>query len=184
LELLPHPVGIEEIGLIHEEHLQRLIGLLRASYSHLVLDLSKSFTVTDLTAMRMSDVILLVAQLELTSVRNAVRILHTLGAEENLGEKVRVVLNRVGSDFWGDISLKKAEETIGKPIFWQIANDSKAMIGSRNAGVPLIQHAPKSKAQQGIAGMAHALGAKNDKPKEQPVAAGSGGGWFSRKSNH
>jgi pilus assembly protein CpaE len=183
LELLPHPVGIEEIGLIHEEHLQRLIGLLRASYSHLVLDLSKSFTVTDLTAMRMSDVILLVAQLELTSVRNAVRILHTLGAEENLGEKVRVVLNRVGSDFWGDISLKKAEETIGKPIFWQIANDSKAMIGSRNAGVPLIQHAPKSKAQQGIAGMAHALGAKNDKPKEQPVAAGSGGGWFSRKSN-
>jgi pilus assembly protein CpaE len=180
LELLPHPVGIEEIGLIHEEHLQRLIGLLRASYSHLVLDLSKSFTVTDLTAMRMSDVILLITQLELTSVRNAVRILHTLGAEEGLGEKVRVVLNRVGSDFWGDISLKKAEETIGKPIFWQIANDSKAMIGSRNAGVPLIQHAPKSKAQLGIAGMAKALGMKNnDKPKE-PAAAG-GGGWFGRK---
>jgi pilus assembly protein CpaE len=142
--------------------------------------LSKSFTVTDLTAMRMSDVILLITQLELTSVRNAVRILHTLGAEEGLGEKVRVVLNRVGSDFWGDISLKKAEETIGKPIFWQIANDSKAMIGSRNAGVPLIQHAPKSKAQLGIAGMAKALGMKNnDKPKE-PAAAG-GGGWFGRK---
>src|SRR5436190_389731 len=66
LELLPHPVGIEEIGLIHEEHLQRLIGLLRASYTHLVLDLSKSFTVTDLTAMRMADVILLITQLELT----------------------------------------------------------------------------------------------------------------------
>lgn len=179
LEVLPHPVGIEEIGLIHEEHLQRLIGLLRASYTHLVLDLSKSFTVTDLTAMRMADVILLITQLELTSVRNVVRILHTLGAEEGLGEKVRVVLNRVGSDFWGDISLKKAEETIGKPIYWQIANDAKAMIGSRNEGKPLVQHAPRSKAQQGIAGLAAALCGKNDKPAA-PAPSG-GGGWFSRK---
>src|SRR5438874_26491 len=51
LALLPHPVRIEELGLIHEEHLQRAINLLRASYTHLILDLSKSFTVTDYTAM-------------------------------------------------------------------------------------------------------------------------------------
>ncbi len=57
---------MEDVGLIHEDHLQRVIGLLRASYTHLILDLSKSFTPTDLTALRMADVILLVAQLELT----------------------------------------------------------------------------------------------------------------------
>ena len=75
-------------------------------------------------------------------------MLLTLGTEEGLSDKVRVVMNRVGSDFLeGDISLKKAEETIGKPIYYQIPNDAKAMIGSRNAGVPLIQHAPKSKVQ-------------------------------------
>jgi pilus assembly protein CpaE len=83
LSLLPHPVQMEDISLIHDEHLGRVIGLLRASYSHLVFDLSKRFTPTDLTAMRMSDVVVLVAQLELTSLRNVVRMVHTMEKEED-----------------------------------------------------------------------------------------------------
>lgn len=160
LSLLPHPVQMEDAGLIREEHLQRLINLLRASYTHLLLDLSKGFNPTDVTALRMADVILLVSQLELTSLRNTVRILLTLGADETLSEKVRVVLNRVGSD--ADIGLKKAEETIGKPIYWQVPNDARPMIDSRNAGVPLIQHAPKSKVQQSIAGLVQTLCGKGE----------------------
>jgi pilus assembly protein CpaE len=120
----------------------------------------------------MADVILLVAQLELSSLRNVVRMLLTLGAEEGLSDKVKVIMNRVGSDFMeGDISLKKAEETIGKPIFWQIPNDAKAMIGSRNAGVPLIQFAPKSKVHSSLMGLAAALSGRNngaDKKQQQP----------------
>src|SRR5439155_8321143 len=41
LSLLPHPVQMEDVGMIREEHLQRVIGLLKASYTHLILDLSK-----------------------------------------------------------------------------------------------------------------------------------------------
>jgi pilus assembly protein CpaE len=160
LSLLPHPVQMEDAGLIREEHLQRVIGLLRASYTHLLLDLSKAFNPTDVTALRMADVILLVSQLELTSLRNTVRILLTLGADPALAEKVRVVLNRVGSD--ADIGLKKAEETIGKQIYWQVPNDARSMIESRNQGVPLLQHAPRSKIQQSIVGLAEALCGKAD----------------------
>ena len=94
-----------------------------------------------------------------------------------MGEKVRMILNRVGSDYveGGDISVKKAEETIGKPIFWQIPNDAKAMIGSRNAGVPLLVHAPKSKAQQSINGLAQALMGNSPQPQEPPKRKGSFG---------
>lgn len=155
LSLLPHPVQMEDIGLIHEEHLQRVIGLLRASYTHLILDLSKRFTPTDITALHMADVILLVAQLELTSLRNVVRILHSLGNDEALNSKVRVVLTRVGSD--QDLSLRKAEETLGKPVFWQVPNDSKHVLGARDAGEPLLQFAPRCRAQQSIFGLAQAL---------------------------
>lgn len=162
LSLLPHPVQMSDIELIREEHLQRVIGLLRASYSHLILDLSKSLSPTDLTALRMADVILLVAQLELSSLRNVVRMLARLGNEEGLSEKVRIVLNRVGCDFFdGAISLKKAEETLGMPIFWQVPNDPKTMMGSRNAGIPLVQHAPRSKLYQNILGLGQALCGKN-----------------------
>ncbi|MFN4257786.1 MAG: CpaE family protein [Gemmataceae bacterium] len=169
LSLLAHPVQMQDIGLIHEEHLQRILNLLRASYTHLILDLSKGLTPTDLTAMRLADVILLVAQLELSSLRNVVRMLLTLGAEEGLSDKVRIVVNRIGADYVeGDISLKKAEETIGKPIFWQIPNDAKPMISSRNAGVPLILHSPRCKAQQSIQGLAQILSGKVESQPQEP----------------
>ncbi len=170
LLLLAHPMQMQDVGLIHEDHLQRLLNLLRASYTHLVLDLSKGLTPTDLTALRMADVILLVAQLELSSLRNVVRMLMTLGTEEGLSDKVKVIINRVGSTLEGDISLKKAEETIQKPIFFQIPNDSKAMFESRNAGVPLLQHAPKSKVQAAMYGLAAALTGKNNGAAEPAKA--------------
>jgi pilus assembly protein CpaE len=178
LSLLPHPAQMEDAGLIREEHLQRVIGLLRASYTHLVLDLSKGFTPTDVTALRMADTILLVAQLELSSLRNVVRMLLTLGTDPAISDKIKIILNRVGSEC--DISLRKAEETIGRPIFWQVPNDPRAMVESRNCGVPLLQHAPKSKLQQSIAGLAQALGGK-DGP--QPTSKSSGRwAFFSRKA--
>ena len=90
---------MEDVGLIREDHLQRVIGLLRASYTHLVLDLSKSFSPTDVTALRMADVILLVAQLELTSLRNVVRMMHDAGQRRGRwATRCKVVLNRVGGD--------------------------------------------------------------------------------------
>jgi pilus assembly protein CpaE len=177
LSLLPHPTNISDLGLIHEEHLQRAISLLRAAYTHLILDLSKSFTVTDLTGMRMADVILLVTQLELTSLRNTVRILLTMEAEEGLTEKIRVVLNRVGSEE-GDIGMEKAEETIGKPIYFQIPNDFKAMMGSRNAGVPLIQHSPKSKAHLAVLGLANALCGKQQAAAPSSAEKPAKKGWW------
>ena len=51
---------------------------------------------------------------------------------KRLAPRCKIVLNRVGSEC--DISLKKAEETIGKPIYWQMPNDPKSMMESRNQG--------------------------------------------------
>src|SRR5207244_3253428 len=42
LSVLPHPVQMEDIALIHDDHLGRVIGLLLSSYSHLLFDLGKS----------------------------------------------------------------------------------------------------------------------------------------------
>src|ERR1051326_5502003 len=108
LSLLPHPVQVEDAALIQEDQLQRVIGLLRTSYSHMILDLSKGLTRNDIAALHSADVILLVGQQELSSLRNMVRMLMTLGADPNIGDRIRVVLNRVGAD--REISLAKAEE--------------------------------------------------------------------------
>jgi pilus assembly protein CpaE len=155
LSLLPHPMQMEDVELIRDDQLQRVINLLRASYTHVLIDLSKSCSANDKAALRMADVILLVAQLELSSLRNVVRMLMWLGNDAALAGKVRIVLNRVGLE--SDITPKKAEETIGQPIYWQIPNEERVVNESRKNGVPLLQHAPRSKVQQAIAGLAKAL---------------------------
>jgi pilus assembly protein CpaE len=155
LSLLPHPMQMEDAALIREEHLQRMIGLLRASYSHLLLDLSKSFSPTDVTALRSADVILLIAQLELTSLRNVVRMLTTLDQDQEMGPKVQLVLNRVGSEC--DIDKDKAEQTTGRPVFWELPNEPLVMMESRNNGVPLVQHAPRSKIHLSMVGLVNRI---------------------------
>ena len=55
-------------------------------------------------------------------------------------------------------------ETIGKPVYWQIPNDTRALQEARNQGVPLLTHAPRSKVQQSIAGLAQALAGKAEPP--------------------
>jgi pilus assembly protein CpaE len=175
VHLLAHPMQISDLTVIQPAHVERVLNLLRINYSHLVVDLSKGLTPTDLVALDLADVILLVAQLDLSSLRNVVRMLMTLTVQEGLAEKVRVVVNRVGSDYAeGEIGLKKAEATIGKPIFWQVPNDAKAVMGARVAGEPLLLHAPKSRAQMSLQGLAATL-ADRSSPAGRPSANGGGG---------
>ncbi|MCE9566570.1 MAG: AAA family ATPase [Planctomycetes bacterium] len=177
LSILRHPLEIGQVGMIHEQHVDRIVNLLKMSYTNLILDLSKGLLPTDLTGLRMADQILLVAQLELASLRNVVRLLHCLGGEDGLVEKIRVVINRQGAETIEEgISIKKAEEVIGKPIFWQIPNDSKSVIGARVAGHPLIKFAPKSAVQKSFVGLSQAMYGK-------PASGGNKGskrGWFGR----
>jgi pilus assembly protein CpaE len=149
-------VQLEDAAAIQEEQINRVLGLLRAAFTHVIVDLSKGYRQTDLAALRHADVILLITQLELTALRNAVRLLMSLQSLDGLDQRVQVVLNRVGADHQ-EITVKKAEETLGRPVFWQIPNDAKAMLASRNLGVPLLQHAPRSKVWQSIQDLAKAL---------------------------
>ncbi len=155
LYLLPRPVQIEDMRLIGAEDLQRVIGLLKATFTHLVLDLSKSFSTIDMMALEMANHILLVTQLDLPCLRNVVRLMMSLG-EMDMAKKVKIVVNRAGLE-QGQITLKKAEETIGKDIFWQLPNDYRTMVEVRNNGVPLVEQAPKAAITQSIQALAEAL---------------------------
>lgn len=162
--LLPHPMQLDEASLVHEEHLTRLFAYLRASFTHVILDLSKSFRPTDFVALTAADMVLLVAQLELTSISNIVRLLQSMNNVEDLAQKVFIVMNRVGADEQ-EISIKRAEEIIGRTVFWQIPNDSRAMLGARNAGKPLMTHAPRSKSSLAIQQLAESLSGKGKVPE-------------------
>src|SRR5271165_579173 len=180
--LLPRPVQLEDCALITPDDLRRVIGLLKATFTHLVLDLSKGYSPNDMVALEMANHILLVTQLDLPCLRNVVRLMMSLNEMDGIGEKVKIVVNRAGLDN-GNITLKKAEETIGKEIYWQLPNEYRTMIESRNNGVPLIEQSPKAAITQAIAGLAAALfsEAKPEVPAAKKPAGGIGG-LFSRWS--
>lgn len=156
LYLLPRPVQLEDVSLITAEDMQRVIGLMKATFSHVVLDLSKSYSAIDMVALEAASQILLVTQLDLPCLRNVVRLMMSFGRMDGIADKVRILVNRVGLDT-GHITLKKAQETIGREIFWQLPNDYRTMVEVRNNGVPLFEQAPKAAITQSVLGLAAAL---------------------------
>ncbi|MBL8799157.1 MAG: pilus assembly protein CpaE [Planctomycetia bacterium] len=154
LSVLARPTRLQDAALLGPPHLQRFLALLRIIFSHILLDLGKGWTPLDMAALQRSDVILLVGQPELVSVHNMTLQVQAL-SQEGLGDKVRIVMNRVGADYGGEqIELKKAEEVIGRPIYWQLPDEYRAMISAWNGAAPLLQTAPRSKVQQALAALA------------------------------
>ncbi len=156
LHLLPRPVQLEDARLITVDSLNRVIGLLKTSFTHVIVDLSKSFSELDMEAIDLADDVLMITQLDLPCLRNVVRLMMTFDNDAKLRDKVKIIVNRVGQDN-GQISLKKAQETIGRDIYWQIPNDYRVMVEVRNNGVPLIQQAPKAPITTSIAQLADAV---------------------------
>jgi len=166
LYLLPRPVQLQDVSMISPDDINRVIGLMRASFSHLILDLSKSYSEVDHAALKASDHILSVIQLDLPCLRNVVRLMMSFEEDDQLKERTKILVNRAGLD-GGQISLKKAQETIGRQIFWQIPNDYRVMSEVRNNGVPLIEHAPRASVTQSFAGLADALAGRGKESDEE-----------------
>jgi pilus assembly protein CpaE len=154
-------VQLEDSRHVTTDDMTRVIGLLKATFTHLIIDLSKGFNELDMFALNQADTILLVTQLDLPCLRNVVRLLMAFKDTPAIDQKVKVVVNRVGYET-GQISLKKSQETMGREIYWQIPNDYRVMIEVRNNGVPLIQQAPKAAITQSICQLADSLSGKQD----------------------
>jgi pilus assembly protein CpaE len=167
LYLMPRPAAMQDAAAIDPDTLKRLLGLLRASFGTVVIDTSKGLTAADFTAFEMSDLILLVVQLDLMCMRNTVRLLNLFREYEGLAERVKVVANRVGSFDW-EIGLKKAESTLKMPIAWQIPNAAKQFQEAILKGVPLVELAKGSRSHHVILEIARSLSpATGDAPKSK-----------------
>jgi pilus assembly protein CpaE len=170
--LLPRPVELDARSPITPDELRRVVALLKATFTHLVIDLSKSYTPLDIAAMELSGSILLVTQLDLPSLRNAVRLMQFFQRMDGLADKVKVVVNRLGLEE-NQISVTKALETIGREVFATIPNDYGTMVEARNNGVPLLTQAPRAKLTKAVMHLAQQLdghGAEVEVPADDKKA--------------
>jgi pilus assembly protein CpaE len=92
---------------------------------------------------------------------------------EDLKDKVEIVVNRAGLES-GQISLKKAKETLGREVFALLPNDYRTMVEVRNNGVPLIAQAPRAAITHAIRELASKLDGANQRQGDNGDAASKG----------
>ncbi len=178
LYLLPRPVELHDTTAITAESIRKVIGLLKASFSHLIIDLSKTYSQVDMAAMESASHVLLVTQLDLPCLRNVVRLMMSFEEIDGLKNKVEIIVNRAGLDS-GQISLKKAKETLGRDVYALLPNAYRTMVEVRNNGVPLNVQAPKAAITQAIRELAEKLrgGSGDDARDEESTSKASESKW-------
>lgn len=157
LHVLACPATMEEAACLEPAALRHVIELMKQAFHAVVLDTGKGFSATDFLALEMADTIAMVIELELNCLRNSTRLLRLLKSCGDLDRKVKLVANRVGSST-GGISIKKAEETLGLPVAWQLPNATALFSAARAKGVALEAEAQNSRPHRVFQDLAVAFG--------------------------
>jgi pilus assembly protein CpaE len=101
-----------------------------------------------------------VTQLSLPNLRNVIRLLRSFRELGRLDEKVKIIVNRHDGEE-AVIRRKKAEEIIGREIFWELPSEYRLMVDVCNNGVPLTERAPRAAITRALVQLAEAIGGES-----------------------
>jgi pilus assembly protein CpaE len=112
-----------------------LLHVLRQMFDYVVIDTPPAFTDHVLAAFDQSDIIALIATLDIPALKNLKLTLETLDLLSYPADKLRVVLNRADSKV--GLSVAEVEKTLHAPIVAEIPS-SRAVPAAINRGVPIV----------------------------------------------
>jgi pilus assembly protein CpaE len=124
-----------------------LLQVLRSMFDFVVVDTPPAFTDHVLAALDVSDLVLLMATLDIPALKNLKLTLETLELLNYPQERWRVVLNRADSKV--GLSLSEVEKTLHVPIAVQVPSH-RAVPASINRGVPIVLDDPNHPVSQSL----------------------------------
>jgi len=148
--LTPHRSGVQalvapmepstadtiDVGLV-----TRVIELLREEFDYVIIDTPPALDDNVLAAFDKSDMVALLATLDIPALKNLKLTLETLDLIGYPREKLRIVLNRADSKV--GLALSEVEKTLKAPIVAQIPS-SRDVPASTNRGVAIVSDEPKN----------------------------------------
>lgn len=139
LDVLAAPKSPELSEYISEKTMELVINTLRPYYEYIIIDLPPGFNDTTIAVIENSDIVNMVASVDIVSLRNAKICFGILEALRQ-SDKVELVLNK----FIKGIIGKKDFETILKlDTKLCLPDDTKTVLSSMNKGVPFVIGTPK-----------------------------------------
>ncbi|MGF7185896.1 pilus assembly protein CpaE [Desulfitispora alkaliphila] len=147
IKILPAPNRPEYAELITATQIEKIINLLKKNYDYIIVDTPPFFHETNMVALDMSDQILLVVALDLSTIKNAKLSLEVF---ETLHHKVKtkIVVNRATEE--NGIKISDLEHSLDFLTASQIPSDGKMVIGAINKGVPFVKSEPRAKLSKSI----------------------------------
>ena len=115
--------------------LEDILRHLREEYEHVVIDAGSQINPGVIASLHTADVIGLVANPDVPSIRNAQRLLDRIRQMGASADRVRLLLNRAAEPF--PIPPAQIEAAVGHPIDHMFPSDYKTVSAALNSGVPL-----------------------------------------------
>ena len=120
---------------------KRVIDVLQQEFDYVVIDTPPALDDNVLAAFDRSDMVALLATLDIPALKNLKLTLETLDLIGYPREKLRIVLNRADSKV--GLALSEVEKTLKAPIVAQIPS-SRDVPASTNRGVAIVVDEPKN----------------------------------------
>jgi pilus assembly protein CpaE len=137
VHLLSAPYQPERTEEISAEQIKRVLLFLRENYDYVVVDTSKSFSHSTLGVLEQADVVLLLGNATLPSLRNLKRCLPLLTQTvKDDSSRIKLVLNR--HDPKDAITTTDVEKTLGVAPSFLLRNDYAAVSQSITTGEPVV----------------------------------------------
>lgn len=138
--ILSNPSMIEDADRISTAQVRDALASLRSMFDFIILDTPHRFDERTLTALEMSEVVLLVSLLNVPSLKNTHKCLELLGRIGIRDERVKLCMSRsLPND---EISDESVAGLMKCPVFFSVPNDYPTVISAINRGKLLREIAP------------------------------------------
>jgi pilus assembly protein CpaE len=140
LQALVAPMEPSAAETISTELVVHILELLRQEFDYVIVDTPPALDDHVLAAFDRSDIVALIATLDIPALKNLKLTLETLDLIGFSRDRLKIVLNR--SDSKVGLALSEVEKTLKAPIVAQIPS-SRDVPASTNRGVALVSDDPK-----------------------------------------
>jgi len=141
LQALVAPMEPSAADTIDTALVVHIVDLLKAEFDYVVIDTPPALDDNVLAAFDRSDVVALLATLDIPALKNLKLTLETLDLIGFSRDRLKIVLNR--SDSKVGLALAEVEKTLKAPIVAQIPS-SRDVPASTNRGVAIVSDEPKN----------------------------------------
>lgn len=152
VHLLAAPDGFGDFAQINAQGVCEVLAVAKNLFPHIVLDLDRSLRPEQVAAVLQADLVLLVLRLDITSLRNARRIIDRLRELGVAEDRIRAVANRYGQP--KELPVRKVEQALGITLAHRIPDDPAGMNLAGNAGVPVVLERPRAYVSRSLANLA------------------------------